>query len=136
MNNDLKERVAHAVGIAALYADNVDRDGRFPTEAISALKSDQLLGIMVAQDCGGESVSLTDIAAICHRLGEACGSTGLIYAMHQIEVALLFPEVDTFSLSFLRRVAEEQLLLASVTSEEGIGGSVRTSACAVEPSNR
>jgi acyl-CoA dehydrogenase len=53
--------------------------------------------------------------------------------MHQIEVAMLLAEVESsFSQAFLRRVNDEQLLLASVTSEEGIGGSIRTSACAVE----
>ncbi len=132
MNTELKSRVDAAVNIAALYADSVDKDGRFPSEAFLAIKAEHLLGVMVPSECGGEGVSLTDVAAICHKLGQACGSTGLIYAMHQIEVALLLAETDLFSTSFLRSVVLKQLLLASVTSEEGIGGSVRTSNCAIE----
>jgi acyl-CoA dehydrogenase len=53
--------------------------------------------------------------------------------MHQIKTAMLLTETDHFTLSLLRRVASEQLLIGSVTSEEGVGGSVRTSICAVKP---
>ena len=54
-------------------------------------------------------------------------------AMHQIQLACLErsaarqPEVA----GYLRRAAREQLLIASVTSEEGVGGNLRSSKAAV-----
>jgi acyl-CoA dehydrogenase len=130
MAQDIESRVERAVAVAAECADRVHEEGIFPAQAIAAIKEQQLLGVLV-----GGQLTLTDTARICFRLGEACGSTGLIYAMHQIEVAMLLAEQDQFSQHFLKRVNDDQLLLASVTSEEGIGGNIRNSACAVELSD-
>jgi acyl-CoA dehydrogenase len=127
MTHDLESRIERAVTVAAEHADAVHEEGRFPQQAIDALKANRLLGVLV-----GNQLSLSETARICFRLGEACGSTGLIYAMHQIEVAMLLAERDEFSHAFLKRVDDEQLLLASVTSEEGIGGNIRASLCAVK----
>ena len=54
--------------------------------------------------------------------------------MHQIQVASLLLHVETseWHRAFLRQVADEQMLLASATSETGVGGDLRTSLCAVE----
>jgi acyl-CoA dehydrogenase len=74
------------------------------------------------------------LAEICRVLGEHCANTAMIYAMHQIQVAsiLRHSRRERFFEQFLRDVADRQLLLASATSEVGIGGDVRTSLCAVE----
>ena len=45
---------------------------------------------------------------------------------------MLHAQAGEFHRSFLRRIADEQLLLASATSEAGVGGDLRTSLCAVE----
>jgi acyl-CoA dehydrogenase len=73
---------------------------------------------------------LLDVASVCFELGNSCGSTALIYAMHQIQVATLVHEHTKWHQQFLAEVASEQLLLGSVTSEVGVGGSIRTSKCA------
>lgn len=120
--------------IAARHADAVDRDARFPAEAFIALKAARLLGAMVPRDYGGEGAGLADIAAVCHELAQHCPSTGMIYAMHQIQVACLVRHGQdaAWHRGLLGRLAEEQLLLASATTEAGIGGDVRSSSCAVE----
>lgn len=127
---------ARAVGaqVAARHADTVDRDARFPTEAFAALKEARLLGAMVPRDFGGEGATLADIAALCHELAQHCPSTGMIYAMHQIQVACIVQHGQTtdWHRGLLERLAGEQLLLASATTEAGIGGDVRSSSCAVE----
>ena len=58
----------------------------------------------------------------------------MIYAMHQIQVACLVRHVPTPTFTtFLRDdVLGRQALLASATTELGVGGDVRTSLCAVE----
>lgn len=122
-----------AEGTVAQHADEVDRDARFPHEAFDALKAAGLLGALIPVESGGQGASLTDVAAGITELGRTCASTAMIFAMHQIQVACLIRHGRNTGLqTFLRRVASEQLLLASATTEIGIGGDVRTSTCAVE----
>lgn len=126
---------ARAIGseVAARHADGVDRDARFPEEAFAALRERRLLGAMVPADCGGGGASLFEVAAACHALSRHCASTGMIYAMHQIQVACLVNhgrDVDWLR-ALLVRIAEEELLLGSATTEAETGGDIRNSVCAV-----
>lgn len=129
---------AHTVaGIAASHADQVDRDAVFPEQAMAALREHRLLGALVPPEYGGAGASPDTIAAICRILGGACASTGMIYAMHQLQVACVVDHGigSAWHEDLLRRLAGEQLLLASATSEESIGGALRTSGCAVNVDN-
>ena len=120
--------------VAASSAEAVDRESRFPEEAISALRNARLLSAYVPPSMGGEGCSIDDLVEMCQVLGEHCASTAMVFAMHQIEVACLVHhgmESPWFS-AYLRRLAAGQRLIASVTSEVGVGGSMRTSVCAVE----
>ncbi len=130
----LLERAAEAALVAASNAADVDRQGRFPREAVAAMKSGRLLGAMLPVAYGGEGASLSDVAEICSLLGQRCASAAMIYAMHQIQVSslILHAQASDWHRAFLRRIADEQLLLASATSEAGVGGDLRTSLCAVE----
>nr|WP_276589018.1 MULTISPECIES: acyl-CoA dehydrogenase family protein [unclassified Sphingomonas] len=123
------ERVAR---IAADHADAVDREGRFPAEAIAALREEGLLGAMVPVHLGGHGATLATIAHQAQRLGRACSSSAMIYAMHQIQVACIVAHGldQPWHRDFAGRIAAEGLLLASITSEVGIGGDMRSSLCA------
>ena len=57
----------------------------------------------------------------------------MVFAMHQIQVFCLIRHsaVSSWHETFLSRLAHEQLLLASATTEAGSGGDVRRSTCAV-----
>lgn len=118
---------------AARHADEVDRAAVFPHQAFALLRSQRLLGAMIPVAYGGDGASLETVAAICRTLGAGCASTGMIYAMHQMQVACLANHAtgSVWHEAMLRRIAGEQLLLASATSEESIGGALRTSGCAV-----
>ena len=129
---------ARAVGVdvAGRHADDVDRQARFPAEALAALKKEKLLGLLVPESAGGPGGGIADVVAICHALGQHCASTAMIYAMHQIQVACIARHGGTdWHRGFLRRLSDEQLLLASATSEAGVGGDVRSSICSVEQTN-
>jgi acyl-CoA dehydrogenase len=123
-----------AAQIAAQFADSVDREARFPAEAFEAIKRERLLSAMVPASYGGDGLSLADIGAICEILAQGCASTAMVYAMHQIQVACIEEHGSAieWQRNLLTRIVDEQLLLASATSEETIGGAMRTSACAVE----
>jgi acyl-CoA dehydrogenase len=60
----------------------------------------------------------------------------MIFAMHQIQVQCLLvsAHASKWYREFLRRVADQQLLLASATTEKGMGGDILSSSCAVETS--
>jgi len=115
-------------------ADAVDREARFPTEAILSARTQRLLGIMVPTELGGEGANVSDAVDICYILARGCASTAMIFAMHQIMVAILVRHAadSPWHNRLLRRVASEQLLLASSTTEGRGGGDLRTSVCAVE----
>jgi acyl-CoA dehydrogenase len=128
-------RRAAVVGeeVAAAAADEVDRDARFPEETFSALKAARVLGALVPAELGGEGSTLGEACASVQALARHCASSGMILAMHHLQVACLARHGRQGRLrELLRSVADEQLLLASATSEVGIGGKLRQSGCAVE----
>lgn len=129
------ERMARvADDVAAAHAADVDRDGRFPAETYAALKAEKLLGVAVPREFGGEGLDLAGIANLCARLGQACGSSAMIYGMHQIKLSSLIQHSaeSKWHQDYMREVVRDQLLLASATTEAGIGGDLRNSICAVE----
>lgn len=125
------ERIAAEV--AGPAADDVDRAARFPTEAFDAVRQASLLSILIPRELGGGGVTVAEVADVAFELGRHCASTGLIYAMHQIQVACLVRHGrSTFFREYLAELAERQLLLGSATTEIGVGGDVRSSVCTVE----
>jgi acyl-CoA dehydrogenase len=132
---DFRRRAEPVAVAAAAAADLVDRDARFPSEAFEVLRAQRLLGIMLPRELGGEDARMSEIVDICYQLGQACGSTAMIYAMHQSCVAcvLRHGRGSPWHEALLRRIAGEQLLLASSTTEGQAGGNVRSSAAAIEP---
>ncbi len=126
----------HAIGreVIAPNADAVDRDGRFPEEAIAALKSAQLLSSYVPLSLGGMGLTITEMSRVCEALGQYCASTAMVFAMHQIQVACIVHHAlgSAFFQGFVAELVANQYLLASATTELGIGGDVRSSICAVK----
>jgi acyl-CoA dehydrogenase len=131
---NLTRRVANVVATAASDADGVDREARFPRAAITAAKVNRLLGVLVPREFGGEEASIFDVTDMSYALGRACSSTAMIVAMHHVKVACVVRHGrgNTWQENFMRRVASEQMLLASSTTEGQNGGNVRSSAAAIE----
>lgn len=130
---DVAERAATACRIAAQHADAVDIAARYPAEAMEALKEQRLLSVLVPANFGGEELSMTDAAEICFQLGQACASTGMIYAMHLVKLACIVNhgQNNIWQQKLLKRIVLEQLLFASSTTEGMNGGNVRSSAAAI-----
>jgi acyl-CoA dehydrogenase len=132
--NDLAARARAAAEISKTNAPAVDAEARFPSEAFAEIRRQRLLGIQVPQALGGEGASIAEIADVCYILGQACSSTALIYAMHQIKMACITRHTKGNAAleRILSRIANEQLLMASSTTEGQAGGNVRSSEAAVE----
>jgi acyl-CoA dehydrogenase len=132
--SDLTARARAAADIAKANAAAVDAEARFPGEAFAELRKQRLLGIQVPQSLDGEGATIAEIADVCYILGQACSSTALIYAMHQIKMACIVRHFknDPAHERILRRIVAEQLLMASSTTEGQAGGNVRSSEAAVE----
>ncbi|MCJ2130130.1 acyl-CoA dehydrogenase family protein [Methylobacterium sp. E-045] len=132
--NAVAVRAKRVAAVAALHADDVDREARFPAEAVVALKTERLLGMQIPLQFGGESASLSQIAEVCFTLAQACSAAAMVFAMHQIKVASLVSHgLDSgWHCGLMEKVTREQLLFASATTEGGIGGDLRNSLCAVE----
>jgi acyl-CoA dehydrogenase len=132
-STDLRARARAVAAVAARAAVAVDREGRFPAEAIAAARSERLLGVLVPAALGGDGASVSDVADICYTLGRACASTAMIFAMHQTKVACVVRHGrgSAWHEGLLRRLGAEQLLLASSTTEGKGGGDVRSSAAPI-----
>lgn len=136
----MKELVAKtkaiAKEVAAPNASDVDANSRFPIETFDAIKKAKLLSALVPTELGGDGCSMQALWAMCSALAEACGSSGMILAMHHIQVACLArhgmqsPAIR----HYLSELVTGQNLIASITSEVGTWGDTRSSVCAVERS--
>jgi acyl-CoA dehydrogenase len=119
--------------VATPASDDVDEGARFPSEAVDALKANGLLSALIPSELGGLGASFTEVASAVEQLGSACSSTAMVFAMHQIQVASIVRHGRSAALrALLTDVATSQLLLASATTEAGIGGDVRSSICAID----
>ncbi|MEC4017094.1 Rv1679 family acyl-CoA dehydrogenase [Streptomyces sp. H27-D2] len=67
---------------AAEHAPAVDADGRFPSEAVSALGTSGLMGLPLPEQVGGLGAGPPEFAHVTAELAEVCGSTAMIYLMH------------------------------------------------------
>lgn len=128
---------AIAVGTAAMHADEIDAKGRFPSETFDALRKRKVLSAPLPEHLGGANCSMRELAVLCSTLAQACGSSGMVLAMHYIQVACIVRHGvgSPYFRRYLQELADNQYLLGSMTSEVGTSGDTRSSVCAVECSN-
>ncbi|MDQ1689406.1 MAG: acyl-CoA dehydrogenase [Frankiaceae bacterium] len=125
--------IAEAAKVAADHAAEVDKDARFPVEAVQVLRESGALAALVPVSLGGAGAPFESVARSCFELGRHCGATAMVFAMHQIQVATLVrhhEEGDWFA-GYLSRLVDSPRLIASVTSEVGTGGDMGRSIAAL-----
>jgi acyl-CoA dehydrogenase len=119
--------------VAGPHADEVDAEARFPREAIDAVRESGLLAALIPADLGGGGARLSEVAAAVRALSAHCTSSGLVLAMHSIEIFNLVRYGSTPHLrAMLGEVVARGLLFANANSEVGLGGDVSRSRCALE----
>jgi acyl-CoA dehydrogenase len=129
---DLVAKIGREVARPASAA--VDSESRFPHESIEALREGGLLAALIPESHGGPGCTYADVAAMCTELGRHCGSTAMVFAMHHIQVACVVEhgQGTPYFDELMRDIAVRGTLMASATTELGVGGDVRSSICAVE----
>ncbi|SDT83344.1 acyl-CoA dehydrogenase [Streptomyces sp. TLI_053] len=123
-----------AATVLARHAGAADRDARFPSESVAALRDAKLLGASAPVELGGSGASLETLVGIARALARSCGSTAMIWAMHQVQLhcACRYGASSPLLRELLRGAVEDQWLIASVTSERATGGDIGRSYAAVE----
>jgi acyl-CoA dehydrogenase len=126
-------RVAAVAACAGQHAVRVDTEASFPAEAVEAMRAEGLLGAWIDRSHGGLGVSVDQIAWACGAIGQRCASSAMVFAMHQIQVASIVRHAGDSAWwnARLREIAATQRLIASATSEVGVGGDLRSSKCAL-----
>src|SRR5665213_1614433 len=111
----------HTIGkdVLAVHAAAVDRDARFPIEAMAALREASLLSAYVPMEYGGLGLDIVQVAKVCEGLGHYCGSSAMIYAMHSIQVACVVhhAQQSSYFREYLAELVDQQRLMASATTE-------------------
>lgn len=79
---DLNSRLQPVLDVARTHAREVDVDGRFPHEAVAALRESGLLGLTLPVEVGGLGGGPRELVEVVSQLAGACGSTAMIYLMH------------------------------------------------------
>ena len=71
-----------AQGVALPHAGEVDRDYRFPDEAVKAAAEAGLLGVLIPREYGGAGLDAIAFAVCIEELAQACASTSVIVDVH------------------------------------------------------
>jgi len=122
-----------AQGEVRPFAAEVDREHRFPTEAIEAAKEAGLLGLLIPREYGGAGLDAIAFAICIEELAQACASTSVIVDVHTSvgsEPILLFG-TDEQKKRWLPPLASGELLGAFALTEPSSGSdaaSLKTSA--------
>ena len=106
--------------IVAVHADEVDREGRWPSEAIAALGEAGLLGLTVPEAFGGVGAGPRAVAAVVTDLATQCASTAMIFTMHLCATQVI-AQAETFPLreQVLRAIVAGEHLSTLAFSEKG-----------------
>ncbi|HEX6548192.1 MAG TPA: acyl-CoA dehydrogenase family protein [Candidatus Dormibacteraeota bacterium] len=112
-----------AEAVVKPLAPEVDRDHRFPTEAIQGARELDLLGILVPPEYGGAGLDHVAFTVCIEELAVACASTAVIVDVHTsvaCEPILLFG-TDEQKRRWLPPMAAGEILGAFALTEPGSG---------------
>ena len=112
-----------AQAVALPLAAEVDRDHRFPEEAVRAAADAGLMGILIPREYGGAGLDALAFTLCIDELAQACASTSVIVDVHTSvgsEPILLFG-TDEQKRHWLPRLASGELLGAFALTEPAAG---------------
>ena len=113
---DWADRAGRIADAIAVHAATHDADDSFVEEAYALLKAEGFFKALVPVEFGGGGAEVSEICQVIRRLGAACGSTALAFAMHSHLVAVAawrWKHQGAPTEGLLKRVAAEDLVLVS-----------------------
>jgi alkylation response protein AidB-like acyl-CoA dehydrogenase len=113
---DWLSRAAEIAKDIAADAPLHDAEDSFVAGGFARLKADGFFKAMAPTEFGGGGVEVGEMCAVIRRLGAACGSTALAFAMHSHLVAVAawrWRHQNAPTEGLLKRVANEDLVLVS-----------------------
>jgi alkylation response protein AidB-like acyl-CoA dehydrogenase len=112
-----------AQGVVKPLAEEVDREHRFPVEAIEAATESGLMGVLIPREYGGAGLDALAFAICIEELAQACASTAVIVDVHTsvgTEPILLFGDEEQ-KRRWLPRLAKGEILGAFALTEPSSG---------------
>ncbi|QBI20411.1 acyl-CoA dehydrogenase [Egibacter rhizosphaerae] len=117
-------------------ADGPDRENRFPVENYEDMRETGYLRLTVPEELGGYGADFHELLLAQERLAMGDGATALAVNMHVSPVgqwAAIWRETGNPKLEeFLRAVARDEIVWASITSERGVGNDLTDSTVTAE----
>nr|MDT0663910.1 acyl-CoA dehydrogenase family protein [Micromonospora sp. DSM 115978] len=121
--DDPVQKAREVAAVLRADARAADAEASFPQRGLQALRDSGLLGLLVPEEYGGYGAGLPTVVEVAGELSGACLSTGLVWAMHTQQVAVLVASASpTLRERLLPRLGRGEVYVASVTSERGKGG--------------
>jgi alkylation response protein AidB-like acyl-CoA dehydrogenase len=121
------ETARHLSAEVAARATAGDETDAFVADNYALLKGAGLVEAGVPRELGGGGAELPELCDMLRILAQACGSTGLAFAMHTHQVAVpawRWRHQNVAAVEpLLRRIAAERLILLSSGGSDWIGGS-------------
>ncbi|MBG6212932.1 MAG: acyl-CoA/acyl-ACP dehydrogenase [Cryobacterium sp.] len=115
----LDDVVAEVTAVAAAHADQVDTDGAYPVDAVEALRTSGLLGLVISEDSGGMGAGPAEFIEVVGSIAAACGSTAMIYLMHVAAAVTVASAPPVAMPDLLSRMASGEVLGTLAFSEKG-----------------
>ncbi|MEO8475642.1 MAG: acyl-CoA dehydrogenase family protein [Actinomycetota bacterium] len=97
-------------------AVGIDRDAKFPREALEAMGQAGLLGLVSAGDMGGAGAGVREATEVIREIAKHCGSTAMVVTMHYAGALVIEAHGST---ELRQRIARGEAITTLAFSEAG-----------------
>ena len=117
----------------APYADEIDREGKFPKEIFDKIAEEGFFKILVPKEFGGEGAGIKEHAQVTQAFAEGTATAGLCYTMSNVALkfTLTFGR-DEIKQQVVKDIMENNKFMSLARSEFGTGVHVFNSQMQVE----
>lgn len=125
MNGFMTETIVEILPLLKENSRKADNDNSFVTDNLLLLKKRGCMNFLIPSEFGGYGGSLNELIEISKILGSACLSTGMIWAMHNQQLACIINHASKdFKNTFFKKIVEGNYYLGSAITESGKSESI------------